>query len=590
MYDAALGAVSSRFRIFMDMNALLAPLLAVTLFCQVRQNPVTDDWEVLPGFALEVDTHGYELPTSIAFVPSPGSRPTDPLYFVTELGGTVKVVTNNRRIHTFIDGLTAVERIGPKGRKPGRLVEQGLAGICLDAKRGYVFVTFGYRDSTGTRRNGMIRYATAPRIFATRPSGEKRFSAMFSADTSAESHQVGGCQVDGDVVYVGVGDGEEPRQARKRTSSLGKILRMDVDGAPARGNPFAGEQARGAEPYVWALGLRNPFGIRVVEGRLFAADNGLHIDRFLEIKRGTDYLWDGSDWSIGTNALDVIAPSVSPVQLAYLESGTGLFPERFEGQFYAAFAGHPERAGPGYAGAKSVAMLSYDPATQRMRSGPALFLRFRGEGVQMPVGVAFGSDGLYFVPMLPGTNGVSAVLKVRHDPAREHRYIMGRTPQATTLIADKGCLGCHMLDDLGGEPGPALDQPELMRRVRARLESDAYVASIAALDTVSDTLVSRWRNARRDVLAAKGDDKMRRWLRYRIMNPRFDSPDAKMPDLGVTEYEATLLAAHLMDDEPELAGTAWSKAPRHWHAVVALLVGILIPVVGQRISRAKLKT
>jgi glucose/arabinose dehydrogenase len=539
-----------------------------------------DDWEVLPGFSLSIDTQGYTLPTAIAFVPHPGNRPSDPLYYVTELGGTVKVVTNDRTVHVFAEGLSKVQRVAAKGNKPERIVEQGAAGICLDAKRGYVFVTFGFRDSAHVRRNGMVRYSTGGGTFAIKPVAVTSFTSIFAADTSAESHQVGGCQVDGDVVYVGTGDGEAPYQSRRRASTLGKVLRIDVDGRPAPGNPFA--DGKGAGRYVWAMGFRNPFGVKLIGRRLYVADNGMHIDRFLEIARGGDYLWDGTDWSIGTNPVGVIAPSVAPVQLAYLDAGSGLFPEQYEGVMYAAFSGDPLDAGPGDAGQKSIAMVRFDSVSGRMSGPPQLFLRFRGHRLQLPVGVGIGGDGLYFVPMLPSTDGTSAVLKVRYDPMHAHRFIMGRTPQAATLIADKGCLGCHVLNGEGGSLGPSLDQPDLARRLMQRLESREYAESVAELDTVTDPAISTWRAARHAVLEAKGSERVRRWLTYRIMNPRFDSPAAMMPNLGVTEYQATLVASHLMDagNDAEVQKQATTAADPHLHRIVAFLLGMFVSAVG----------
>ncbi|MCI0481371.1 MAG: hypothetical protein L0213_07270, partial [Candidatus Dadabacteria bacterium] len=58
---------------------------------------------------MAIDTEGYSFPTSIAFVPEPGSGPRDPLYFVTELRGRVKVVTNDRSVHTFAEDIFRFE-------------------------------------------------------------------------------------------------------------------------------------------------------------------------------------------------------------------------------------------------------------------------------------------------------------------------------------------------------------------------------------------------------------------------------------------------------------------------------------------------
>src|SRR3954471_11903935 len=50
-------------------------------------------WMVLqPGYAVEVVASGFQLPVNIAFLPNPGLQPSDPLFYVTELYGTIKVV------------------------------------------------------------------------------------------------------------------------------------------------------------------------------------------------------------------------------------------------------------------------------------------------------------------------------------------------------------------------------------------------------------------------------------------------------------------------------------------------------------------
>ena len=89
------------------------------------------DWAVQSQFSLRIDTEGYQFPTSIAFVPNPGRGPKDPLYFVTELKGKVKVVTNDRSVFTFAENFF---RLPPE--KLGVYLSIGLAGICLEPKHG----------------------------------------------------------------------------------------------------------------------------------------------------------------------------------------------------------------------------------------------------------------------------------------------------------------------------------------------------------------------------------------------------------------------------------------------------------------------
>ena len=84
-------------------------------------------------------------------------------------------------------------------------------------------------------------------------------------------------------LYIAVGDGGagQSANAQKTTTLLGKILRIDVDGASAgrpyaipADNPFAG--SRTTRPEIWAYGLRNPFRFSFdrATGGLFIGDVG----------------------------------------------------------------------------------------------------------------------------------------------------------------------------------------------------------------------------------------------------------------------------------------------------------------------------
>jgi hypothetical protein len=123
------------------------------------------DWAVAEGFSLRKDTDGCQFPTAIAVVPDPGRDPGDPLYFVTELQGTIKVVTNDRTVHVFARVPAPVEDTLPEAE-----AEVGLAGICLEPRRGYVFATCAYGDADRVLRNAIVRFRTAARRFGILPS------------------------------------------------------------------------------------------------------------------------------------------------------------------------------------------------------------------------------------------------------------------------------------------------------------------------------------------------------------------------------------------------------------------------------------
>jgi glucose/arabinose dehydrogenase len=576
------GAAHATISLSGARGMVLGALVGAVLCCLVvslagAQNPVRDpagDWEVAPGFRLDVAADGFEFPTAIAFVPNPGRLPDDPRFFVAELQGRVKVVTNDGTVHLFADGFTdfRVSALGPVNTE-----ENGTAGLCLNPAHGYVFATYVYRDSARVLRNAMVRFETTPQRFAIRPTARRGIApAILGADSSTDSHQIGPCQVINGLLYVTVGDGHRPERSHDLQSSLGKVLRMTVDGDPAPGNPYGNAPLPSARPYVWASGLRCVFGFSMVRGRFFAAENGEGIDRFLELHPGEDSKWDGNDWSLGMNATMVFAPAVSPVNTEYLPGSATFFPPEYRDRFYVALAGAAGGRGPGLYGDRSIVTLDIDFATGRLRAKPAHFVRYLGTGAGGIVGLAVGPDGLYFAPLFPDSGGTSPVYRVWYAPDRPHPNIIGRSRDARTLIATYGCLGCHRLESRGGLLGPALNPPVLIDRLRSRLGSREYLAGLRSVDTLRAAPFNRYAEARHAVAAARGLERTRLWLQYRLLEPKFDTPEAQMPNLGLSEDEARIIADYLVAAGTSASprGTLWRlPQPRYRHVGLAFIAG-----------------
>jgi glucose/arabinose dehydrogenase len=507
---------------------------------QADQPPSFDwraEWAVPEGFALEIDTEGYHFPTAIAFVPEPGSDPKDPLYFVTELRGQVKVITNDRSIYTFAKDFFQLK---PEQELPEVEGETGLAGICLAPEQGYMFVTFAYQDSEGVLRNNIVRFESNPHSFSLEPTGQMAFTDLFANYESAISHQIGSCQVADEFLYVSVGDGRQTKESQNVNSLLGKVLRLTLDGQPVPNNPFydAGDTQKAAD-FVWSYGLRNPFGLKAVGDRLFVADNGSDIDRLLEAQAGENYLWDGTDWSIGARADLALSPDVGPAQLEFNALGSTAFPEVYEQSFFLA-ASKPEVTG--------VLRLPYNLEEDGISGVPQYLLRYQGSDMQIVVGVALGPDGLYVVPMLPNVEGRSFILKVAYEPDRQHPFLISDGREPRTLMWEKGCFGCHQLGDEGGTAGPALNQPQMTERLNAKLNSPEYLQTLQEVDRLDREPFVNFKEARSEVMELQGQEKLRTWMIYHIMEPKFDNPNSLMPNTGLTRAEATVITDYLLQE------------------------------------------
>ncbi|MGQ0600968.1 MAG: PQQ-dependent sugar dehydrogenase [Anaerolineales bacterium] len=537
------------------------------------------DWAVVAGFAVELDTQGYQFPTAIAFIPNPGSGPNDPLYFVTEVRGQVKVITNDRTVHTFAEKFLQTEFTT---EAPNREAEFGAAGICLDAERGYVFVTFAYQDENKVLHNNIVRFQSEPGTFSLQPSGQTAFTEVFARYPTGPSHQIGGCQVQGDHLFVGVGDGfNSPRGSQQLDTIHGKLLRMTLDGRPVPDNPFYQDSdVQKSENYIWAYGLRNPFSLKLLGQRVFVTDNGPDLDRFLEIQKGVNYLWDGSDQSVAASADVVIVPSRSPVQMDYYPKGSPLFPDAYRDQFYISVASFDAEQGrlPG------ILLLEYGLDEHRALSAPATLLQYLGSTEQGVVGLAFGPDGLYFAPIMPNAAGVSAVFKITYEPAGNYPFHPQPTREPIMLMYEKGCLGCHSIEGQlkGGTAGPRLDQAALMERLQTQLTSDAYRKQIEAIEQLDQEPQRSYAAARKEVLAAQGLDRIHTWIKYRVQEPKFDNAYTQMPNLGVTPEEAEVIATFLTTLPNQSGGPLpfLPEQPRYPHVALAFGSGLGLGVIG----------
>ncbi len=385
-----------------------------------RGSPVP--WTVVqPGFEVEIVATGFQLPVNIAFLPNPGPNSNDPLYYVTELYGTIKMVTRGGTVSNYASNLLNFD---PGGSFPGS-GEQGLAGIVVDPATGDLFAGMLYDSNppNGTHYPKVVRFHSTD---GGRTAATQTTILSMPGEEQGQSHFISNFSLGPDgKLYVHMGDGFTTATALNLDSFRGKILRMNLDGSAPSDNPFY-NAANGinARDYVYAYGFRNPFGgaWRALDGQHYEVENGNGAnDRFARVLSGTSYGWNGTDASMTINAIYNWVNTVAPVNITFIQ------PETFGGSFYptsaydhafVSLSGSTYAPGPSF-DSKRIAEFVVSPSGTLV-SGPATLVQYNGTGRATAVGLATGPDGLYFTDLYKDQGATSAidpganVLRVRY--------------------------------------------------------------------------------------------------------------------------------------------------------------------------------
>ncbi len=512
-------------------------------------------WAIPPGYFLEIDSTGYSVPVGIAMVPNPGSAPDSPLYYVAELGGRIAVVRNDRQVETFADNFYTLNRSAEIPDLGGVI---GLTGLCLDEDTGYLFATYVH-DVEGGRYNGITRFATAPKTFSLRPAGQFDIHKPFMLGDSEFTrlpygHQIGQCQIIGEKLYVGIGDGELTHRSRSDQSSFGKIVWMQLDGSPVRQSQLLdqGEFTQASDAnllasYICASGLRNPFGQTHVGDNIVVADNGPGVDRVLTVRKNKDYLYDGSDASIATNTMVLYSPAKGTANIAFYPEDAASNITDLENNLLVVLSGVPETYIEEEPAEISVFEVEVDSA--QVMSRPRTLVKYVGNEMQVLSSVAIGNDGIYFAPVY-GENavpGISAVYRLTWAPEKSYPTSIGQYKNARAIMRNYGCRGCHNVFGDGGNVAPTLNATHLRLRNSERLASAEYETQLKQM--IARDRDSSDNRARQRVLNASGNNRLSVWTQEKILNPTFDNPESVMPLLGVSKKEAKVIAKFLLTDK-----------------------------------------
>ena len=349
-------------------------------------------WRVADGFRVELVTDGLTLPVQIAAVPSPADASDAPVAYITELYGSIRVLGADGSVWLYATDVLNERPSNPPPRLSG---QTGTTGIAVDPESGDVFVATTYRGDDGDLHNKIVRLESDD---GGRTAARAVDILRMDREATSPSHQIHGLLFGNDGrLYAAVGNGLQKWRGLDDAYFGGKLLRLNRDGSAPADNPrFDPTQPDAPISYQWAKGLRNDFALaqRPGDDAVYTAENGPAIDRLLRLEAGQNYGFAATDASIVRQGLWFFGPpAVSPVGIAFATGGA--FPAERQGNLYMGTHGFNFVEGTVDNG-KRIWEIGLDAAGDVDRR-PSVFAVYVGDGFATLTGIAYLSDGLYFL-------------------------------------------------------------------------------------------------------------------------------------------------------------------------------------------------
>ncbi len=222
------------------------------------QAPITGARDFAPKPFNVVPVARFDAPWAMAFLP-------DGRLLVTEKAGRIMLDSLDGKHRRAVADIAGVDHAG----------QGGLMDIVLDpgfARNGQIYFSYSHAGPGG--KGVVLARATlsGARGAERLTDIETLFSALPLVD--GNGHYSGRIAFSPDGRYLFFTNGERQKfdPAQDPKSTLGKVLRLNLDGTPAADNPLA---ARGFNPAIWSYGHRNLLGIAFdAKGRLWELEMG----------------------------------------------------------------------------------------------------------------------------------------------------------------------------------------------------------------------------------------------------------------------------------------------------------------------------
>ena len=240
----------------------------------------------------------FDEPWAIAF--APGTQ----VAFVTEKPGTMKFVDlPSGRVGT-VTGLPEVAYGGQGGLGDVAFLESE-ASPTLDRRTIYLTWAAPVEGRTSRAQMGrgtlVCEEADACRIDGLEVIWRQEPGA---ATPGHFSHRIA-FSPDGEHLFLSSGERMLANPAQDLSNNLGAVLRLNLDGTPAEGNPFW--DMGGVSREIWSYGHRNALGLAFdLDGQLWDLEHGPRGgDELNRVERGANYGWPVRSNGVNYNGSDI---------------------------------------------------------------------------------------------------------------------------------------------------------------------------------------------------------------------------------------------------------------------------------------------
>lgn len=221
---------------------------------------------------------------AIAFAPG------TPVLFVTEKAGTVKFIDTATGTKGTVSGVPKVDYGGQGGLGDIAFLPTESSG---ELGRRTIYLSWAEAGSSDTR--GAVVGKGTLVCGAGDACAIEGLTVIWRQTPKVTgrghySHRIA-ISPDGQHLFIASGDRQKMQPAQDTSNTLGSIVRLNLDGTPAAGNPLADKGGVSAE--IWSWGHRNILGMDWdAQGRLWEVEHGpAGGDELNLVQRAANYGW-----------------------------------------------------------------------------------------------------------------------------------------------------------------------------------------------------------------------------------------------------------------------------------------------------------